>query len=178
MKLTHKPTGVALRQIQKEDANALVSLANNTKIALNLRDGFPSPYTLDDAMKFIDDAHSVQPTTRFCIEKNGVYVGNIGLHPQDDIYRMNAEIGYFIGEPFWGQGIATQAVKMMTVYGFDQLNIHRIFAGVFSFNEASKKVLINAGFTFEGVSKDAIFKEGLFYDEFRYAKLSDQGNIH
>lgn len=172
MKLIHAQSGVALRKIQKEDAETLVSLANNVKIAQNLRDGFPSPYTFDDALKFIDDAQSVQPTKRFCIEKDGIYVGNIGLHPQDDIYRMNAEIGYFIGEPYWGQGIATQAVKMITAYGFNQLNIHRIFAGVFSYNDASRKVLENAGFEFEGRSKEAVYKKGKYYDELRYAILN------
>lgn len=172
MKLIHAPSGVAIRKIQQEDRETLVALANNPNIANNLRDDFPHPYTHDEADLFIEHAQSAHPTKRFCIEKDGVYVGNIGLHSQDDIYQRSAEIGYFIGEPYWGKGIATQAVKIIVDYGFSQLNIHRIFAGVFSYNEASRKVLENAGFKSEGVSKDAVFKNGIFYDEWKFARIN------
>lgn len=172
MKLIHTPSGVAIRKIQQEDRETLVALANNTNIANNLRDDFPHPYTQDEADLFIQHAQSAHSTKRFCIEKDGIYVGNIGLHPQEDVYQMSAEIGYFIGEPYWGKGIATQAVKIIVDYGFDQLDIHRIFAGVFSYNKASKKVLENAGFEFEGISKDAIYKNGVFYDELRFARIN------
>ena len=172
MKLIHASSGIALRKIQIEDRERLVTLANNPKVANNLRDGFPHPYTLEDADQFIENAQAASPTLRFCIEKEDVYVGNIGIHPQDDIYRRNAEIGYFIGEPYWGQGIASQAVKIIVDYGFQQLDYHRIFAGVFSYNLASKKVLENAGFTFEGASIDAVFKHGKLYDELRYAIIN------
>ncbi|GAB5416648.1 MAG: hypothetical protein Crog4KO_21370 [Crocinitomicaceae bacterium] len=171
MKLLHAPSGVALRKIQKEDRKTLVALANNAKVANNLRDDFPHPYTLEDADHFIHHAQKAHPTKRFCIEKNGIYVGNIGLHPQEDIYKMSAEIGYFIGEVYWGQGIVTEAIKLIVAYGFDQLDIHRIFAGVFSYNLASKKALENAGFQFEGTLKDAVFKNGTYYDELRYALI-------
>lgn len=168
MELTDAQTGITLREFTHKDRDALVALANNLNIANNLRDGFPHPYTLENADKFIEDAQSWDPPRRFCIEKNGKYVGNIGLHPNSDIYRMNAEIGYFIGEPFWGQGIASQAVKMMVAYGFEHLNLHRIEAGVFSYNIASAKVLENAGFQFEGTAKESVFKNGKFGDELKY----------
>jgi RimJ/RimL family protein N-acetyltransferase len=171
MKLMDEQSGVALREFQAEDRDALVNLANNANIANNLGDGFPHPYSIEAADKFIKDAQESSPTTRFCIEKNGVYVGNIGLHPNVDIYRKNAEVGYFIGEPYWGQGIASQAVKMMVDYGFQVLKMHRIEAGVFDYNIASKKVLENAGFEFEGTAKQSVFKNGSFHDEFKYAIL-------
>ncbi len=172
MKLLHTPSGVALRKIQKEDRKTLVALANNPKVANNLRDDFPHPYTLEDADHFIYHAQKAHPTKRFCIEKNGIYVGNIGLHPQEDIYKMSAEIGYFIGEEYWGQGIVTEAIKLIVAYGFNQLDLHRIFAGVFSYNHASKKALENVGFQFEGTSKDAVFKNGTYYDELRYSLIN------
>lgn len=172
MKLLHSPSGVALRKIQYEDRETLVALANNPNIADNLLDDFPHPYTLEDADQFIHQAQKAEPTKRFCIEKNGVYVGNIGLHSQEDIYRMSAEIGYFIGEPHWGQGIASQAIKLIVAYGFEQLDIHRIYAGVFDYNEASKKALLNAGFHCEGTSKDAVYKNDTFYDEIRYSLIN------
>ncbi len=174
MKLIHPTGGVALRKIKFEDRERLVSLANNPNVANNLRDDFPHPYTIDDADQFIKHARSAEPTLRFCIEKDGLYVGNIGLHPQEDVYKRNAEIGYFIGEDFWGQGIASQAVQLIVAYGFEQLDFHRIFAGVFSYNSASKKVLENAGFTFEGASIEAVYKNGELHDELRYAKLNPQ----
>lgn len=172
MKLIHAPSGVALRKIQHEDRRTLVTLANNPNIAYNLRDDFPHPYSLEDADHFIYHAQKASPTKRFCIEKNGTYVGNIGLHPQEDIYQKSAEIGYFIGEPFWGQGIGSEAVKLMVAYGFEQLNFHRIFAGVFSYNEGSKRILEKAGFSFEGSAKDAVFKNGVFYDEWRFGIIN------
>lgn len=168
MKLIDEHSGVTLRKFQTEDRERLMILANNENISNNLSDGFPSPFTLEAADKFISESRAADPLTRLCIEKNGVYVGNVGLHPRSDIYRMSAEIGYFIGEPYWGQGIASQAIKMMVKYGFGQLNIHRIEAGVFSYNIASAKALENAGFVFEGTAKGSIFKNGSYYDELKY----------
>lgn len=172
MKLLHPPSGVALRKIRIEDRERLVHLANNPNVAGNLRDDFPHPYTIEDADHFIHHAQAANPTLRFCIEKNDVYVGNIGIHPQEDIYRKSAEIGYFIGEEYWGQGIASQAVKMIVAYGFEQLDYHRIQAGVFAYNIASKKVLESAGFFYEGAAVDAVFKNGEYYDELKFGKIN------
>ena len=172
MNLVDTTTGISLRRILESDRGRLATLANNPNIACNLRNDFPHPYTLEHADKFIENASTATPTLRFCIEKNSLYVGNIGLHPQEDIYERNAEIGYFIGEPHWGQGIATQAVKLIVNYGFKELDIHRIFAGVFSYNSASRKVLENAGFIFEGASKDAVYKNGKYHDELRFAIIN------
>ena len=177
MELTDSQSGVSLRKFKLEDRDRLIQLADNPSIAQNLRDGFPNPYLESHADKFISDALSSEPTTRFCIEKEGVYVGNIGLHPFDDIYRKNAEIGYFIGEPYWGQGIASTAVKLMTRYGFEVLGYHRIQAGVFSYNLASKKVLEKAGYEYEGAAKQAVFKNGEFFDELKYGILNPSENL-
>lgn len=172
MKLLHPQSGVALRKIQIEDRERLAHLANNPNVANNLLDDFPHPYSIEDADQFIKHAQAASPTLRFCIEKDGEYVGNIGLHPKEDVYKRSAEIGYFIGEEHWGQGIATHAVQLIVAYGFEQLDIHRIYAGVFSYNSASKKVLEKAGFDFEGASKEAIYKNGQLYDELRFAILN------
>ena len=177
MKLINAHSGVTLREFESTDIDRLVELANNSSIASNLRDGFPHPYTNEAAEKFIKDAQEANPPRRFCIEKNGIYVGNIGLHPDMDIYRMNAEIGYFIGEPFWGQGIASQAVKMMVDYGFRMLKMNRIEAGVFDYNIASRKVLENAGFEYEGTAKQSVLKNGTFHDEFKFAILNPSREV-
>lgn len=173
MRLTSSNSNVSLRTLKSSDVTNVVRLANNAKIAANLRDAFPFPYTEKDAESFIEAAQSANPPFRFAIEKDGAYAGNIALHVQDDVYQKSAEIGYFIGEPFWGQGIATEAVKLIVDYGFETLGVHRIFAGVFSINPASARVLEKAGFSFEGRLKDAVFKNGVLCDELRYAILSD-----
>lgn len=97
--------------------------------------------------------------------------GVIGLKPQSDIYRMSVEVGYWIGEPYWGQGIAHQALEQIISFGFAELSINRIFAAVFSQNAASIKVLEKAGFQKEGILKKAVFKNGEFLDEIRYGLL-------
>ncbi len=163
---------ISLRPPENRDIPAMVQNANNPKIAGNLRDSFPYPYTESDAEFFIKMATSGTIVNRFVIEKNGIYVGNIGIHPQDDIYRKTAEIGYFIGEDFWGQGIATEAVKLAVDYGFRQMELYRIFAGVFSYNKASSRVLEKAGFVFEGIARNAVVKNDKVYDELRYAILN------
>lgn len=171
MRITSSDHTISLRTLEPGDVQNVVSLANNPKIAANLRDAFPHPYTEKDAEAFIEAARSANPPFRFAIEKDGHYVGNIALHVQDDVYQKSAEIGYFVGEPYWGQGIGTEAVKLIVDYGFTTLGVQRIFAGVFSTNPASARLLEKAGFSFEGASKNAVFKNGVLCDELRYAIL-------
>jgi RimJ/RimL family protein N-acetyltransferase len=156
-----------------EDAPQLAKLANNPKIAINLRDGFPHPYSLTDAENFIKMCRNQNPTQAFAIEYNGEYTGNIGLHPEKDVYRKSAEIGYFLGEPFWGKGIMTEAVKQMVEYGFANLDIVRIHTGIFEYNVASQRVLEKCGFKKEAVFAKAIFKNNRLWNEVRYALLKE-----
>jgi len=149
----------------------MAEIADNEKVAVNLRDAFPSPYTVEDAQKFISMCLKQDPYEVFAIEYEGEYVGNIGLHRQDDVYRKTAELGYFIGEPYWNKGITTRAVNLICDYGFRELDIIKIFSGVFSFNTASQKVLEKCGFALEAVLKSAVIKNGKIFDEYRYAKI-------
>jgi len=164
---------IKLRPLAPADKQRLAELANNPKVAVNLRDGFPNPYTLADAEKFIENFAFQEPQQIFAIEYNGEYVGNIGLHKARDVYRLTAEIGYFLGEPFWNLGIMTKAVNLICDYGFKNLEIIRIHAGIFEFNPASMRVLEKCGFKKESVAEKAIFKNGKVYDEIRYAKLAE-----
>jgi RimJ/RimL family protein N-acetyltransferase len=143
-------------------------LANNPKIASNLTNGFTNPYTKEKGLAFIENSQSNDPTTLFAIEWNGEVVGGIGIHPQKDIYRKNAELGYWIGEPFWGKGIATAAIAQMVNYGFDNFEIERIFARPFGRNIGSQKALEKSGFTLEAKFEKTIFKNGEFEDEWIY----------
>jgi len=163
---------IILRAFTEDDIPKLAILANNKKISNNLRDAFPHPYSLQDAKNFINSCLNENPTTTFAIEWKGNYVGNIGLFLGKDVYRKSAEVGYFIGEPYWNKGIASKAVELITDYGFKNLNLVRIFSGVFEFNIASMKVMEKNGYKKDAVFKKAVFKNGKIWDEHRYYKLN------
>jgi ribosomal-protein-alanine N-acetyltransferase len=96
-------------------------------------------------------------------------VGVIGIYPQSDVYRGTAELGYWLGQPFWGKGIATAAVRRIVEFGFEELHLRRIFADVFASNPASRRVLEKAGFQLEGVRQLAIIKNEQIQDDYHYA---------
>jgi len=162
---------IKLRKLFPDDKYRLAELANNKKISINMRDAFPHPYTLEDAEKFITASNGKDPQEVFAIEYNGEYVGNIGLHKANDVYRKSAEIGYFLGEPFWNKGIMTKVVELICEYGFRELDIVRIHTGVFEYNKASRRVLTKCGFVKEGVFKSALYRNGKIYDEIRFARI-------
>lgn len=160
-----------LRPLEPTDQFQLAQLANNKKIFDHVRDHFPFPYEEGHAEAFIKAAREENPKQRFGIVYKGSLCGAIGLGIQQDVYRKTAEIGYWIGEPYWGKGIATKAVALITAYGFSELNLVRIYAGVFDFNIASMKVLEKNGFQKEGIFRHAVIKNGRICDEHRYYKL-------
>lgn len=139
-----------LRPLEVTDLDDLVHQANNIKIAGNLTNKFPHPYTRQDGRKFLDYAMEPSPRHVLAISIDGRLRGCIGVHPQDDIFFRNAEMGYWLTEELWGQGIMTEAIKRMIVYGFNNFpDIDRIFARPFGSNLGSQKVLEKAGFVFE-----------------------------
>jgi len=167
-----KPKEVILRELHLSDISQLAKLANNKNIWVNLRDSFPYPYGEIDAKIFINSVIEEKPKQNFGIEYDGDLCGVIGLIIQKDVYRKSAEIGYWIGESYWGKGIATKAIKLITKYGFEDLKLVRIHAGVFEFNIGSMKVLEKNGYKKEGVFKKAIFKNDKVLDEHKYFKLN------
>ena len=159
-----------LRKLKSSDGIRLAHLANNKKIWDNVRDYFPHPYTEDDAHAFLK-SQDEKTHRNFAIDCDGEFCGVIGLILQKDVYRKSAELGYWVGEPYWGRGIATKAVARIVQYGFDELNLVRIFAGAFEYNVGSMKVLERNGFEKEGIAKKAVLKNEKFWDEHRYSKL-------
>ena len=163
-----------LRSWGKGDEPYLVKFADNPKVAAYLGNRFPSPYTHADAKLWIE-AQSKQPepviTVALAIGED--IAGGIGIELQTDIYCKNAKIGYWLGEPFWGKGIMAEALVLFTDYIFDQFNFARIYAGVFSSNPASAKVLKKAGYQQEATLKKSLFKNGLYDDELIFAKWRD-----
>lgn len=169
MKTSLKNSNVTLRKFYIDDAQRLSALCNNIKIWQNVRDTFPFPYKISDAEAFIENCLAHEPTNTFAIEYNEEVVGAIGFDKQTDVYRLSAELGYWVGEPYWGMGIATSAVKLMIDYGFEVLGLVRIYAGVFENNPSSMKVLEKAGFTKECIARKAVIKNGNILDGHRYA---------
>lgn len=159
----------SLRPWTIEDLDSLVKYANNFNIAKNLMDVFPHPYSIEDGRFFIDMATKNTPPNILAIEVNGEAAGAIGLHLQNDVYRKNAELGYWLAEPHWGKGIVTGAIVQMVDYGFQNWDINRIYARPFGYNIASQKALEKAGFNLEARLEKTIFKNGEFHDEIIYA---------
>ena len=160
-----------LRPFIDTDLASLVKYANNYNIAKFLTNQFPHPYTDDDGRKFISSVANNNPTNVFAIEVNGEAVGSIGIFPQSDIHKKNAEMGYWLAEPFWGNGIITRAIGEIVEYGFKTFDITRIFARPFSTNLASHRVLEKAGFVCEARLKNALYKNGEYMDELIYAMI-------
>lgn len=167
-----KEGNILLRPLCDDDAPVLAQLANNKKVWDNLRDFIPSPYSLDDAKRFIVLTQNQTPQTSFAIAFDKRFCGVIGLVGQSDVYKKTAEIGYWLGEPYWNQGIATVAVRLITSYGFDVLGFVRIHAGIFEYNAGSMKVLEKNGYSKDGIFRKAILKNGKIYDEYRFSKTN------
>jgi len=164
------PDRISLRQWASSDADSLVQLANNRDIWINLRDRFPHPYTHTDADGFI--AHCAAETGKpiqFAIDLDGLAIGGIGIERLEDVHRLTAEVG--LGEPYWGNGIATAALTKMTRYAFAEFPFERIQALVFEWNPASRRVLEKAGYALEASFARCIFKDGRLGGAFLYAHL-------
>ncbi len=163
---------ITIRSLTPQDKVPLATLANNKNIWDNLRDYVPFPYSEDDAAFFIELTEKEAPKQTFGIVYGDRLCGVVSLIVQKDVYQKSAEIGYWIGEPFWGKGIATKAVARIIRHGFETLRLHRIYTGVFEYNTASMRVLEKNGFQKEGIFKNAIFKNNQVYDEHRYSLLN------
>lgn len=160
----------ALRPWHSEDQTSLVQQANNPRIARFMTDQFPNPFTPEKAAAFIQRASQNTPPTILAIELDDKAIGGIGLHPGSDVYRNNAEMGYWLGEDFWGKGIITAAIRAMVQYGFETLPIQRIYARPYGNNPASQKALLKAGFLLEARLEKTILKNDEALDELIFAK--------
>src|SRR5271165_4820371 len=160
-----------VRSWRKSDIDALVRYANNPKIAANLRDQFPHPYTPGAAAAYLTDVRAAEPETSFAVEHAGEAIGGIGFKLGTDVARLTAEMGYWLGEPFWGRGLTTRAVLAASGWAFENYRLTRIFAMAFSHNVASMRVLEKAGFEREGILRRSAVKNGVVLDQVLYAKV-------
>ena len=162
-----------IRSFSNKDIRSMVRHANNPRIAANLRNRFPHPYTVDDAEKWLEYVKSKKPETNFAIATPSEAIGGIGFELMDDVHYQTAELGYWIGEDYWGRGIMTAAVTVFTEYAFRNYDLIRIFAAVFESNPASVRVVEKAGYTFEGRLRRSVNKNGRILDELMYAKVKE-----
>jgi ribosomal-protein-alanine N-acetyltransferase len=160
-----------VRNWRKEDLDALLRYANNSKIASNLRDQFPHPYTRRDAIDYLNYARAMDVPTSLAIEHAGEAIGGIGFKVGVDIARLSVEMGYWLGEPFWCRGLATRAVTAASDWAFEGYGVVRIFATTFVPNLASMRVLEKAGFEREGILRRGAVKNGVILDLAMYAKV-------
>jgi RimJ/RimL family protein N-acetyltransferase len=162
-----------VRDWRTEDAPALSRHANNRKIWANVRDRFPSPYTIEDAEQWVRHCTRALPATDFAVEVSGGVVGGIGVVLQSDVERVAAELGFWLGEGMWGRGVMTEAVSAFVPWAFERFSLTRIYAHVFEHNVASARVLEKAGFQREARLRRAVIKEGRVLDEFLFARVRD-----
>ncbi|MDI3485221.1 MAG: [ribosomal protein S5]-alanine N-acetyltransferase [Methanolobus sp.] len=164
-----------LREWEERDAEKLTSIANNRKIANNLRDGFPHPYSIKDAKQYISSVRLEDTDSKqVAIEIEGRVAGSMGAFFKENIHRKNVEIGYFLAEEYWGKGIMPKAVRCMTQYLFENYDIIRVYAQPFFRNTASRRVLEKAGFRCEAILKNNIIKNDVVQDSCIYAVLKDE----
>lgn len=162
-----------LRKWDKDYIDDLALHANNFKIASNLRDAFPFPYTKKDAKEFISICMAHEGKGQLCraIVVKGEAVGCIGIHLGTDVFRKSAEIGYWLSETYWDMGIMSEAVKDMCEIAFKKFDIVRIYAQPFYHNLPSRRVLDNAGFSLEGIMINGAYKNDDIIDYCMYAKI-------
>ena len=165
-----------LRPWRLSDRASLVRYANDRDVWRNLRDRFPHPYTERDADEWL--AHgAAEPASPgiYAIEVDGVAAGTIALEPGSDVERWCWEIGYWLGQPFWGRGIVTEAVIAVTAAAFREPDVIRLHAPVFSWNRRSMRVLEKSGYHREAVLERGGIKDGTVIDRVVYARTRDTG---
>jgi len=174
IELRPPPRSCVVREFRTDDAASLARHGNNRKVWLNLRDLFPHPYTEAHAAGYIAHVRKRPEILSFAIDVGGQAVGGISLRRGEDIERFTAELGYWLGEEYWGRGMTTDAIRDVTERGFALHGLIRIFAVPFTRNVASCRVLEKNGYAREGLMRQSAFKDGVAEDQYLYAALREE----
>lgn len=161
-----------LRKPTFKDIESIVKYANNLNVSQYTSNKFPYPYLVQHAEAFVDFANNTTTADVLAIDINGVFIGGCGLHFKEDLQCKNAEIGYWLAEPFWGKGIITSVINERVNDAFQKHNIRRVYASVFEENIASQKALLKCGFILEAIFKQAIFKNNKYHNDYIYSILN------
>ena len=164
----------SLRDLNINDVESIAENANNINISKNLRDRFPHPYTAKDALEFIETFIPSFAGKVFGIDVDGRAVGTIGFHIEQEEYRTIAELGYWLGEPYWNRGIITAAIRLVVKYIFENHDINKIYAKVYDYNKVSSIVLVKNGFKLEARLVNNVIKSGKYTDELIYVKFREE----
>jgi len=164
--------GCFLRSWSETDTHELVGIANNREVWRNLTELFPHPYTEEDARFWVRHANAPSASLHLAIEFRGVLVGAVGIVAGQGIHERTGQFGYWVGEPFWGKGIATAAARTMVQHASASLPFARLEAAVFAWNPKSMRVLEKLGFVREGVLRRSVFKDGELIDSVMYAYVA------
>jgi [ribosomal protein S5]-alanine N-acetyltransferase len=168
-------TKLRLRPWRQEDLHSLLRHADDTAVAARMTDSFPHPFTIAAGEAFLQRVMADEPARVLAIEVDGEAVGSIGIFPQQDIYRRNAELGYWLARSHWGRGLMSQALMEMSHYAFANFpELHRLFARPFGSNIASQRVLEKCGYQLEAVFRETLIKNGSLEDEHVYALRRDR----
>ena len=166
--------GGAVRSWRREDADELVRLADDYDVWKNLGDLFPHPYTRQDAKRWLSGGFENRSELSLAIEFGGELAGGLGLKfPRDPIYRVTAEVGYWLGRTYWGRGIMPRVLQAFVPWAFERFDLVRIEAGVFETNPASARVLEKAGFALEARVARSVIKEDRVLDRLLYVRFRD-----
>src|SRR5690348_6479044 len=150
-----------LRPWRASDRESLLRHANDRDVWRNLRESFPHPYNEADADAWLARAAAdPSPPGIYAIEVDGEAAGTIALEPGSDVERWCWEIGYWLGQPYWGRGIVPEAVIAVTEVAFREPEVIRVYAPVFSWNRRSMRVLEKAGYHREAVHVRGGIKDG------------------
>ncbi|XDD51461.1 GNAT family N-acetyltransferase [Leptospira sp. WS92.C1] len=160
-----------MEPISESHAPSLAIHANSENVFSGLRGAFPFPYQLQDAIDFIRSCIRDSGSKTFAIIAEENAIGVINLLFKEDVYRFNGEIGYWIGESYWNRGIATQAIRYIINIAYIEHGLHRLYAEVFSNRPSSARALEKNGFVLEGTNREAVFKNGVFLDQWIYSRL-------
>ncbi len=165
---------IRMRPLESGDIPHILELASAAEIAENTF--VPHPYPPEAAAEFVHKARERwrydEGFTFAIIDKDAnQFVGAMGIHPKGK--HHTAEVGYWIGRPFWGRGLATAALRLIIQFGFEQLGLNRIQAGHFRHNAASGRVMQKANMRYEGLQRQGMYHRDQYKDIVCYAILRE-----
>ena len=158
-----------VRDWRRDDKPSLLRFANNRKIWRNVMDRFPHPYTDAHADTWFAFLEGMAEPTHWAIELQGQAVGAIGVDPLKGMHARTGHFGYWLGEPYWGQGVMSAAVGKVAPYALARFGLARLESPVFEWNPASMRVLEKTGFVREAILRSSIVKDGQLIDQVLYA---------
>jgi len=171
--IAHPRHRIRVRAWRREDIDDLARNADHPEVARFLRDRFPSPYTRQDAIAFVETVAAASPREFRAIDIDGAAAGGIGIHPGSDVHRRSGELGYWLAPVHWRAGIMTAVVNGYVPAMMDALGLVRVSAMAYEPNVASQRLLERCGFAFEGRQRRAIVKNGVIMDALVYARVRE-----